>query len=328
MRSEVFRRALEAVSPDIETIGFAGFFAMFAEHRRFGSDVGERHLPVLVNPTVRTCSGGPDTAEKDHALRITARSARAWGRFKLAAVSCFAFVEASGPLYVKKLVSDALGLGEVHAPDDPPPRFDPPLDLGARIAAAETALRAMSLTSGFARLVLLIGHGATVANNPFASGLACGACGGYSGETSARLLAGLLNDPEVRAGLADRGVAIPDDALFLGALHDTTTDAVLIYATIIARRPTRRTGAGAELARVGGQGDARRRALRLPRAEGETDIERRSRDWAEVRPEWGLAGCSAFIAAPRAPHGGAILEGRAFLHDYDWKQDTAFGVWS
>ena len=327
VRSEVFRRTLEAVSPDIETIGFAGFFAMFAEHRRFGSDVGERHLPVLVNPTVRTCSGGPDTAEKDHALRITARSARAWGRFKLAAVSCFAFVEASGPLYVKKLVSDALGLGEVHAPDDPPPRFDPPLDLGARIAAAETALRAMSLTSGFARLVLLIGHGATVANNPFASGLACGACGGYSGETSARLLAGLLNDPDVRAGLADRGVAIPDDALFLGALHDTTTDAVLIYAD-----DHRSPAHAADLAQArnwlasAGRATRAQRALRLPRAEGEADIERRSRDWAEVRPEWGLAGCKAFIAAPRRRTAGRNLEGRAFLHDYDWKQDTAFGV--
>ena len=38
----------------------------------------------------------------------------------------------------------------------------------------------------------------------------CGACGGYTGEVSARLLAGLLNDPETRAGLADRGIALPD----------------------------------------------------------------------------------------------------------------------
>ena len=53
---------------------------------------------------------------------------------------------------------------------------------------------------------------------------------------------------------------------------------------------------------------------------------RRSRDWAEVRPEWALAGCQTFIAAPRARTAGRSLAGRAFLHDYDWRQDRAFAV--
>ncbi|MBP0500621.1 DUF2309 family protein, partial [Mycobacterium tuberculosis] len=29
-------------------------------------------------------------------------------------------------------------------------------------------------------------------------------------------------------------------------------------------------------------------------------VKARSRDWAQVRPEWGLAGNAAFIAAPRS----------------------------
>jgi uncharacterized protein YbcC (UPF0753/DUF2309 family) len=45
-----------------------------------------------------------------------------------------------------------------------------------------------------------------------------------------------------------------------------------------------------------------------------------------VRPEWALAGCQAFIAAPRHRTVGRDLKGRAFLHDYDWTQDTGFGV--
>ena len=52
----------------------------------------------------------------------------------------------------------------------------------------------------------------------------------------------------------------------------------------------------------------------------------RSRDWAQVRPEWGLAGNAAFIAAPRHVTRGVDLGGRAFLHSYDWQADSGFGV--
>ena len=77
--------------------------------------------------------------------------------------------------------------------------------------AAESVLRAMSLTQNFARLVIFAGHGASVVNNPHASALHCGACGGYSGEVNARLLAALLNDRDVRQKLNARGIEIPED---------------------------------------------------------------------------------------------------------------------
>ena len=96
---------------------------------------------------------------------------------------------------------------------DTAPHFETAQDLAARIQTAETVLRAMSLTEGFARLVLIAGHGANVVNNPQASALQCGACGGYSGEVNARLLAALLNDREVRNGLLPRGIAIPGDTI-------------------------------------------------------------------------------------------------------------------
>jgi hypothetical protein len=44
--------------PSIRTLGFAGFFGVFAKHRRFASDVEELRLPVLLNPTVTSSSGG------------------------------------------------------------------------------------------------------------------------------------------------------------------------------------------------------------------------------------------------------------------------------
>lgn len=327
VRSEVFRRALESVNPQIQTLGFAGFFGLTTAHRRFASDIEELRLPVLLNPAIRSCSGGPEVAAADQSARFKARAKRAWGRFKLAAVSSFAFVEATGPLYVGKLISDALGLHITPAPNDPAPCLDPALDPATRCKAAETVLRAMSLTTDFARLVLLAGHGANVVNNPHASGLHCGACGGYSGEVNARLLAALLNNPEVRAGLAPNGIEIPPDTLFLASLHDTTTDHVTLYAEDHPSASHRMDidQVKAWLAAAGriARGE---RALRLPRAGQENSVQRRSRDWAETRPEWALAGCKEFIAAPRTRTAGKSLEGRAFLHDYDWKEDKSFGV--
>jgi uncharacterized protein YbcC (UPF0753/DUF2309 family) len=329
VRSEVFRRALESLDPGVRTLGFAGFFGLGVAHRRFASDVVEARLPVLLRPAVLSCTGEatPEVAERDRTARLAARAKRAWGRFKLAAVSSFAFVEATGPLYAAKLVHDGLGLASAPAAPDPAPRFDPALGLNARLGMAEGVLRAMSLTEGFARVVLLAGHGANVVNNPHASALHCGACGGHSGEVNARLLAALLNDPEVRRGLGERGIAVPHDTLFLGALHDTTTDAVAIYD---ADHPSPAHEADLRQARgwlaAAGALARAERAPRLPRAEGAADVERRARDWAEVRPEWALAGCQAFVAAPRGRTAGRDLGGRAFLHDYDWRRDAGFGV--
>lgn len=329
VRSEVFRRALESLDAGIQTLGFAGFFGLGIGHRRFASDVVEARLPVLLPPRVHTCCGEttPTLAESDLAARIAARAKRAWGRFKLAAISSFAFVEAAGPIYVGKLLRDGLALKRQDAPNDPAPRPADTLDLDTRLGMASSILKAMSLTTGFARLVVLAGHGANVVNNPHASALHCGACGGYSGEVNARLLAALLNDPEVRAGLAERGIAIPADTLFLAALHDTTTDAVTLYS---ADHPSPEHAADIDQAvrwlHAAGALARGERALRLPRAQRSEDIAHRARDWAELRPEWALAGCQAFIAAPRSRTAGRDLAGRAFLHDYDWRRDEGFGV--
>jgi hypothetical protein len=115
--------------------------------------------------------------------------------------------------------------------------------------------------------------------------------------------------------------------LFLGGLHDTTTDEITIYESDC---PSPSHAGDLEKVRnwlkAASKVTRGQRALRLPRAEKESDIPPRSRNWAEVRPEWALAGCKAFIAAPRSRTAGRSLEGRAFLHNYDWRQDKGFGV--
>jgi uncharacterized protein YbcC (UPF0753/DUF2309 family) len=329
VRSEVFRRALERVDPGIQTLGIAGFFGVGVAHRRFASDVVDSRLPVLLHPQLKSCSGGADasTARRDRDTRIDHRATRAWGRFKLAAISSFAFVEATGPIYIGKLVRDGLGFRHTAKKADPAPRIESALDLDARIATAAGVLRAMSLTRDFARLVVLAGHGADVVNNPHASGLDCGACGGNAGDVNARLMAGLLNDMDVRAGLAQRGIVVPADTLFMAALHYTTTDVVTLYDT---DHPS--TAHAQDLVQTkrwlstAGQYARSERMLRLPGANKADDVLRRASDWSEVRPEWALAGCQSFIVAPRQRTATRDLGGRAFLHDYDWRQDESFSV--
>jgi uncharacterized protein YbcC (UPF0753/DUF2309 family) len=43
----------------------------------------------------------------------------------------------------------------------------------------------------------------------------------------------------------------------------------------------------------------------------------RSADWAQVYPEWGLAGNAAFLVAPREVSRAIDLRRRVFLHSYD-----------
>jgi len=354
VRSETFRRALERAAPDTETIGVAGFFGMPIEYVPLGRAHGGARCPVLLAPgaTVHQAIKAAPAHEQAAVVarrRWRLRAIGGWRWFKLAAVSSFTFVEAMGWKFAGKLVADSLGLTrpESHpaergidaavaarlAPDLAPSLTDERpsgMPLETRVTLAEGALRAMSLRGQFARLVLLAGHGASSVNNPHASGLDCGACGGHAGDANARVAAAVLNDPRVRQALAGRGIGIPHDSWFLGALHDTTTDQVTLFdldelpathADDLARLQAALAEAGA-LAR-------RERAATLTlhdRRPLDAQIMARSRDWSEVRPEWGLAGCAAYIIAPRSRTAGLDLGGRAFLNSYDWQQDDGFAI--
>ncbi|MDG3041782.1 YbcC family protein [Roseicyclus marinus] len=320
VRSEVFRRALESVDPSIATIGFAGFFGLPISHLAQGSDVAASHLPVLLKPSLTTTSHADPATEQD--IRIRARTSRAWGRFRQAAVSSFAFVEAAGPVYAGKLLRDALGKGHSSASPQPCPKVIDGLTPEAKADTAAAVLKAMSLRDGHGRFVLLLGHGGHVTNNPHESAYHCGACGGQTGEVSARLLATLLNDPEAREGLAQRGITLPQDTRFLAGLHDTTTDQITLYD--VKGDDPEIAGLRVWLDRAGKIARAERAAT-LPGATPDT-VAARALNWAETRPEWGLAGCAAFIAAPRSATGGKSLEGRAFLHSYLWQDDEGFAT--
>ena len=346
VRSEVFRRALEAESAGVRTIGFAGFFGMPIEYQPVGSTNARPQLPGLLAPRLRvTDAGVPADLARRRVTRLDVDSA--WKTFKASALSSFAFVEALGLFFGGKLVAETIGRDHRDAPERAgltasedamrKPRLTALADGGTlgpedRCALAEGMLRAMGLSRGFARLVVLLGHGGQTRNNPFAAGLDCGACCGQTGEVNARAAAALLNEPEVRAGLSTRGIDVPTTTRFLSGLHDTTTDRVTLYE--LDELPLSHEADVATLRRwldAAGDRARRERAPRLGLA-GLSDkallraMDDRACDWAQVRPEWGLADNAAFIVAPRARSRHLDLGGRSFLHDYRWQDDEDFAI--
>ncbi len=191
-----------------------------------------------------------------------------------------------------------------------------------KVEYAATAFELMGWER-FARLVVVTGHASQTANNPFDSSLDCGACAGNPGGPSARVLAAICNDESVKADLRDRGIDVPEDTVFVAGEHNTTTDEVELYAGDVpesheadverlrADLETARAGAAAErVADMGAEPDST-----------VNETERRAADWAETRPEWGLAGNAGFVVGPRDLTDGLDLDGRSFLHSYDWETD-------
>lgn len=339
VRSEPMRRHLEAVGQGIETLGFAGFFGMPLEFVPLGSKTGPAQCPVLLQPAfaVQESIHGADQADEQRAIasrNSIRRSRKLWKSFQTSAVSCFSFVESIGLAYLGKILSDSLRLSRPAsaAKADGLKRkaklvpslscnHDHGLNAETQVNLAAGMLRNLGLTEGLARIVAICGHASNVVNNPYRAGLDCGACGGHSGEPNARVAAMLLNDPKVRAGLAQRGIHVPDDTWFVAAIHETTTDQIEFLDC--ESLPETHVNEFRQLERsVKQAGEQCRRERGARTGDRPSDAFRRSKDWSELRPEWGLAGNAAFIVAPRTRTAGRDLGGRTFLHSYDHQRDV------
>ncbi|MFG0288031.1 MAG: YbcC family protein [Rhodopirellula sp. JB044] len=345
VRSERVRRHLEATSAEIETFGFAGFFGVPMEFVKLGATQGSPNVPALITPAFKVHEQIDNGDAEVNAKAIEQRGRlrfmrKAWKEFQSSSVSTFAFVESTGLLYGWKLLSRSLGWTKptgkrfdgvgLHDHAKMSPSLDSCVDHGFGITEqtnlAESILRGMGIVDDFGRLVVFCGHACEVENNPLQAGLDCGACGGHSGEPNARFAAKLLNHSQVRAALCERGIEIPTDTHFVAALHNTTTDEIKFLDDHLI--PQSHLGDREQLDALAADASQRTRSERLRSLPGpnEDDLTRRSRDWSEVRPEWGLAGNAAFVAAPRSLTQSVSLDGRSFLHSYDYRKDSGFAV--
>ena len=333
VRSEPMRRALEAQNPAIQTFGFAGFFGLPIDYSPQGSDYARPQLPGLLKPAIRAVQ----VSDKPNSISSKAvRMGKQHGSHETiqGASSSFGLIEAQGLLKVFHLLKKSLlaekprhqindlngqGLWQLSQNGE-----EMSTDQLAQLAAG--ILNALGLTQNFAPIVLLFGHGSCSSNNPYAAALDCGACGGQTGEVNAKILAQLLNAPEIRDALQAKGIVIPETTRFVAGLHNTTTDELICYGLDEAQRKAD----WFDWLKAATQQAQAQRLAAFDMAPGKQKpskvYQQRARDWAQTRPEWGLANNAAFIVAPRNQTKALDLQGRSFLHDYDWRRDKDFSV--
>ncbi|HEC73864.1 MAG TPA: DUF2309 domain-containing protein, partial [Methylophaga aminisulfidivorans] len=327
VRSETLRNALEAQSEGIQTIGFAGFFGLPISYQPVGSQIKRPQLPGLLAPSI-SATGKQKDKLKLHKIRKMSH----WKKWAGSPFSAFTMVESVGWFYAFKLLKDNFFPQKNESLIDQFSHHDEwqleqngqSLTLDERAALAAAILNGMGLTDNFAPTVLLLGHGSETRNNLHAAGLDCGACGGQTGEVNVRVLSYLLNDNLVRVQLVSKGISIPQETHFIAGLHNTTTDEIICFSDLNneklesylkqASMQTRRARVNKQVSAMTSMNDI---ALEQEQLE-------KTKNWSEIRPEWGLANNAAFIIAPRSRTRCVDLKGRAFLHDYQWQNDTQF----
>ncbi|MDQ8160920.1 MAG: DUF2309 domain-containing protein, partial [Gemmatimonadota bacterium] len=354
-REESIRRALEEQHPGYITFGTAGFFGVAIDYMGLDDHAPAAHCPVVVTPAHEVHEQPVYTAMGRHALRQ--RSRERWlGWERRAAVASRTLSGGAGLSFLLGPVSGLTTLARVAAPrsslqwgqrlvsrlapvpatrlsamrvDDRARITDSGKPVGFSLAESIDRVTAVLTNIGivrdFAPIIVFLGHGSTSLNNPHESAHDCGACGGRRGGANARLFADMANRPDVRDGVRQRGIDIPADTWFVGALHDTASDSVRYY-DLDALPPTlgaafEEAYAALELAR---REDALERCRRFDDAPLDLSpeaalrhVEARSSHLAQPRPEYGHCTNAICIVGRRALTRGLHLDRRAFLVSYD-----------
>lgn len=339
VRSEPLRRRIE-LEGNYETFGFAGFFGLPVSIYNYNTQTTKTCCPVILKPN-HTIQESPIKEKKDkikqhdRGRKILNYWRQSYKDLKYNFGTPFALMETMGFwsgvwMTIRTVIPvESVKLKKAFQETIQPtlntiPVIDIPIE--SQILYAKSALKMIGLTKDFSPIIVLCGHKSSCENNHYASALDCGACGGNQGGPSGRILAAILNDPLVRASLITEGIRIPDETLFIGAEHNTTTDEVLIedghpksplQIKIIEKLQDDMVRAGMNNSQY------RCRQMGIDRSlfQSSRHVIKRSSDWSEVRPEWGLARNAAFIIGPRSLTKDLDLDGRCFLHSYIWEDD-------
>ncbi|WP_431198374.1 putative inorganic carbon transporter subunit DabA [Mucilaginibacter sp. P19] len=338
-RSEPIRRHIEAKG-QYETFGYAGFFGIATNYCDPASGLIRKSCPPILDSAYMITESA--LKEKSAELAQYQQQKNYQGfisflsqRLKNMLPSAFGYVEGTGLFYgfslIRRTFFPSVAKSRTDKSADQYENSCVPqlkknqgdytedgIKLKERALIVKTAFDLLGWKE-FAPLVIFAGHAGQSANNPFKSSLDCGACAASPGRHNARMLAELANQADVRTFLkSDCGISIPAGTFFVGAEHNTATDELVIFdSEAPASHLSMLKQIKQDLA------DVQRIATseRLGSLNGLDAARKKASNWAETRPEWGLAGNAGFIVAPRDLTRGMNLEGKCFLHSYDWEAD-------
>jgi uncharacterized protein YbcC (UPF0753/DUF2309 family) len=350
-REESFRRHLEEQDPEIETFGAAGFFGipMYYRSKVVGTGQGFPLCPAPVTPRhlVEEVPESTGTATRRRGIEAALHRLSQTGGslaqgslislggwltlFPLATQLLAPRLHAKVQRSESRIPTELRLLRPAPGPDGREPTSPEGLLIGFSLdEMAEMVgkmLEDIGLTSGFSPIVLFLGHGSHSANNPHRAAYECGACGGGQGGPNARAFANMANRAEVRERIRNshRNIHIPDGTVFLGGLHDTADDTVVLYD--LHHLPTDHAP---HLARLQQRIDEARRRnahercrrfvsadLDLSPDEALAHVEGRAEDLAQPRPELGHATNAVCVVGRRQITRGLFLDRRSFLQSYD-----------
>lgn len=353
-REESFRRHLEEVDPGCETFGVAGFFGVAMYYRGTGEAHFRPLCPVNVKPKHFIVEEPVYTEAEKSRRKAAARKAigrAAYGVTRgsqsviggvlagmlgsLAAVPLVLRVVA--PRLASRLLSRATRLvGDERTRLALEATAETKAENGNRRYTVEEmadivagVLRMTGLSRRLSPLVVICGHGSSSLNNPHAAAYDCGACGGGRGGPNARAFARMANDVRVRAAVRDKGIAIPEATVFVGAYHNTCDDSLIYYDLDSApERSSELLNRVQNACETSRRRDAHERSRRFESADLSADpedalrhVEGRAADLSQVRSECGHATNAVCLVGRREWSRGLFLDRRAFLTSYDPRED-------
>ncbi|GAA0195396.1 hypothetical protein GCM10009122_59540 [Fulvivirga kasyanovii] len=190
-------------------------------------------------------------------------------------------------------------------------------------------LRSIGLVKDFASIIYVVGHGASSVNNTHYAGYDCGACCGRPGAVNARVFSYMANLPAVRERLQKDGLDIPQEVVFIGAMHDTTRDEIEFYDEEKLTSGQKDNHHINEV--VFGKAlslNAKERSRRFdtvntkkPIRKLHEEVKKRSVSLFEPRPELNHATNSLCIVGRGVLTKNVFLDRRAFMNSYDYRVD-------
>ena len=334
------RRHIEREVPNCETFGAPGFFGVEFYYLAEGSRFKEKLCPVPVMPkrVVKEIGRREHTAKDSLFDTQSFKPINGWwhslvkGPWVLGKMAQWLMNTPITPANSNSFsqVCSHAHLSIEHVPGTP---NEDGLQVGFTIpemaSRVEVFLRNIGLVSNFASIIYVVGHGSSTTNNPYYRAYDCGACSGRPGAVNSRVFSTMANHPAVREILRERGINIPNEVVFVPALHDTTADQIQYYDTHTLHEPLLKLHQHYALQFEAALNlNAKERSRRFAAIDTKAPVNQirkairlRANAFAEPRPELGHGTNSLAIIGRRALTHGLFLDRRAFLNSYDYQTD-------